>query len=173
MNIKSLLNNQHEHKQTADDAFNDGRLDVEFSQTFEENEHSDMNIQIPKSDNCVSKIQHDEKENQIGFIPDRRYTCKICGVMFINRYDMETYMTETHDKVKSFNCDSCNVRFVSEWRFKKHIAMHDDKSRRKCHYFNNGGDCPFFKDGCKFLHENARLCDYRENCKRTKCQYRH
>lgn len=172
--IKSLLDNHHEHEQIADDAFNDGRFDVEVTKSFEKTDNCEINNQISKYDECASKRQWcDKKESQIEFIPDRRYICNICGVTFVNRYNMETHMISKHDKLKSFNCEMCNVEFVSEWRFKKHIAVHDDKSRRKCHYFNNGGDCPFFKDGCKFLHENARLCDYRENCKRTKCQYRH
>ena len=86
---------------------------------------------------------------------------------------MEIHKVRKHDKKMTFHCDECDMNFLTEWRFNKHKDIHKDVTKRKCHYFNNGGICPFSEHGCKFLHKVSEMCKYGKNCDRTMCQYRH
>ena len=82
-------------------------------------------------------------------------------------------MVATHHNKKFFSCNECGQDFVSKWRLNKHMTIHQDMPKRKCHYFNNGMICLFIEHGCKFLHVESEECRFGKHCKRTKCQYRH
>ena len=80
---------------------------------------------------------------------------------------------ETHQKKKEFKCNICGKEFYIKWRLQKHISGHDVENTRKCHFYNNGKECPFALIGCKFLHEVSEECSYKKNCIVTMCQFRH
>ena len=56
---------------------------------------------------------------------------------------------------------------------RKTSKMHGQDKIRKCHYYNNKKVCPFQNFGCKFLHEKAGVCRFKENCGKEMCQYEH
>ena len=76
---------------------------------------------------------------------------------------------KTHDDVEIFECDECPKKIMFQWRMKKHMEGHI-KTKVKCHYFNNGKRCPYEDVGFMFAHETAKLCKFRENCTKEKCQ---
>ena len=41
------------------------------------------------------------------------------------------------------------------------------------HYFNNGKNCPFEENGCRYKHEHSDICSYGALCKNLLCQYKH
>ena len=41
------------------------------------------------------------------------------------------------------------------------------------YYHNNSKECPFKKFGCKFRHEDAPTCKFKEKCKWNLCQFKH
>ena len=50
---------------------------------------------------------------------------------------------------------------------------HKNRKRKCCHYFNNGGECPFIENGCKFKHEHAGPCKSGSKCRVKLCQFKH
>ena len=68
-------------------------------------------------------------------------------------------MVATHHNKKFFSCNECGQDFVSKWRVNKHMTIHQDMPKRKCHYFNNGMICLFIEHGCKFYMLNQKSVD--------------
>ena len=83
------------------------------------------------------------------------------------------HIIDVHDKEKLNHCDECEAKFFLKWKLQKHQKIHRDKTVRKCHYYNNGLDCPFIRYGCKFAHQTAEKCKFSDMCKKTKCEFRH
>ena len=99
--------------------------------------------------------------------------CKQCDTRFSTSSHLENHMKE-HGTAKRYKCENCGKTFNFRWRFNKHIKMHDSDSEiRKCHFYNNGKQCPFDEMGCKFLHEESSVCKYKDRCKFDKCQFQH
>ena len=84
---------------------------------------------------------------------------------------METHKVTVHCKKMTFHCGECDMYFFTKWRLNKHKSLHRGETKRNCHYFNNGGNCPFSAHGCKFLHKESEMCKYGQNCERTMCKY--
>ena len=82
-------------------------------------------------------------------------------------------MKTLHGQYQEFACEKCEKQFMTKWRLKKHMGMHTEKVIKQCHYFNNGGECPFEEYGCKFLHSMSKLCIQRDGCKVRLCPFRH
>ena len=101
------------------------------------------------------------------------FKCNQCSDSFQNRYSLENHELEIHENRKEFKCENCGLSFMSKWIYNKHIVMHQQTRIRRCHYFNNEMDCPFMKNGCKFLHEQSEICKFGQYCRGTMCQYRH
>ena len=123
---------------------------------------------------CDSKFH--AKENLMYHINTRHpkaVMCKMCDIPFKENHEVELHMELVHKRQRQFKCDKCEMENHLKWRLRKHMAMHEEVEIRKCHYFNNGKVCPFQKVGCKFLHEKADFCEFKENCGREKCQYQH
>ena len=97
-------------------------------------------------------------------------SCEDCGQSFSRNCDFEKHL-DNHQKEKLFECDVCGKRFFLEWRLKKHTGVHLEVTRF-CHYFNNDKPCPYSEIGCKFRHEKAGKCTFKE-CKNSLCQYNH
>ena len=85
---------------------------------------------------------------------------------------MEKHMLAIHSVNKNFKCNKCENSFVTEWRLKRHMTMHD-KPIKFCHYFNNGKTCKYEELGCKFRHSEAKECRFREACRRKLCEFKH
>ena len=102
-----------------------------------------------------------------------QHKCKLCDQSFKTSYSLEVHVIDVHDKVKLNHCDECEAKFLFKWKLQKHKKIHWDNTLRKCHYYNNGLDCPFVRDGCKFAHETAEKCKFSDMCKKTKCEFRH
>ena len=86
---------------------------------------------------------------------------------------LENHIKVNHENHKVFKCDKCDKCFVLNWRRDKHMKLHTNASVKPCHYFNNGGKCPFEELGCKFLHIEAKLCKSGVKCLRRLCPHRH
>ena len=67
----------------------------------------------------------------------------------------------------------CDKTFALKWRLLKHQQNHLDHGRKKCHYFNNGGKCPFDDIGCMFAHEPSELCKFDAACRSKLCSFQH
>ena len=102
-----------------------------------------------------------------------QHKCKLCDQSFKTSYSLEVHVVNVHDKEKQHQCDECDTKFLFKWKLQKHQKIHQNKAVRKCHHYNNGLDCPFLKDGCKFAHLPAEKCKFSDGCKKTKCQFRH
>ena len=99
--------------------------------------------------------------------------CEQCERRFLNASHLEKHIQE-HGTSKKYECVQCCKTFHLRWRLSKHIRMHDSPSQiRKCHFYNNGKQCPFEDIGCKFLHEESLVCKYGDKCQYDKCQFRH
>jgi hypothetical protein len=53
------------------------------------------------------------------------------------------------------------------------MSIHLDTNILHCHYFNNDKNCPFQEHGCKFLHQETKICTFRQKCQRRLCPFRH
>ena len=116
----------------------------------------------------------DSLKNHILIHHKYEYKCKCCDKRFGNSYQMELHLMDEHKEEKSFKCNLCEAQFLVEWKLKKHVATHQTTIKvRTCHYFNNSKQCPYIKNGCKFLHKEAVTCKFAENCKKNKCQFKH
>ena len=98
--------------------------------------------------------------------------CNICKESFEESWKLEKHMT-SHQEVKEYACNICEKTFYMEWRLKKHMTLHDNTYRKKCHYFNNDKNCPFFEVGCMYAHEISEECKFGSKCLRQLCQFRH
>ena len=103
----------------------------------------------------------------------RAFKCQHCDRRFRKCYDLEEHLVNVHEEEKMYNCDICELRFVTNWRYKKHIDAHNNNKARTCHYFNNNKDCPYAKRGCKFQHKMADQCQFTNTCTRKMCQFQH
>ena len=102
----------------------------------------------------------------------KQFECNECEQSFSKSHSLEEHMIVVHRKQKEYKCDTCGADFLSMWRWSKHIALHQKESR-KCHFYNNGKECPYSLIGCKFLHEESQICKYAHRCEKVMCQYRH
>ena len=106
----------------------------------------------------------------------RESECKECHKKFATSSLLEQHMLDDHGTVLKYLCKECGKGFHFRWRLNSHMKMHNSEIRdkiRKCHFFNNKKECPFQVIGCKFRHEEAANCKYRDQCKFEKCQFRH
>ena len=78
-----------------------------------------------------------------------------------------------HHESRNYICNQCDKSFCMEWRLKKHIVSHGIKDRRKCHFFNNGKNCPYDEVGCMFAHKLASFCEDGLECVKKLCQFQH
>ena len=117
------------------------------------------------------EIEHKEKTTK--FRSKSEIKCDLCDVGFDLNSDLETHIKVNHENHKVFKCDKCDKCFVLNWRRDKHMKLHTNASVKPCHYFNNGGKCPFEELGCKFLHTEAKLCKSGVKCLRRLCPHRH
>ena len=92
---------------------------------------------------------------------------------FHENCDLEVHIKSQHQKLNDYICDMCDKKFVLKWRFLKHQDNHNNQNRRKCHYFNNGKNCPFEEIGCMFAHEASKICMFDEICCKKICSYKH
>ena len=156
---------------TVDKALNEGYINSEENEAYD----PESNVEITNNMfNCNKFGEEPLHSNKIDIrSKERVFKCNVCGEKVQNRYTLESHMITMHDHDKSYTCNYCDMKFVSKWRMNKHMNMHEDKTKRKCHYFNNDKECPFVKNGCKFLHEESSECKFGKSCDRTMCQYRH
>ena len=159
------------------------KIDDEIARITENTSKLDNHIESPgekqlsrmfECKKCDSKFH--AKENLKYHINTRHpkaVVCKICDIPLKENSDIELHMEVVHKRKRQFKCDKCDMSFQLEWRLKKHMTLHEEGNIRKCHYFNNSKTCPFQKIGCKFLHEKAEFCQFKDNCGRDKCQYQH
>ena len=95
--------------------------------------------------------------------------CSECDESFESSYPLENHVQTIHNKKKEHKCDECDAEFLFGWKLHKHMKLHQDKTIRKCYYYNNDIKCPFEKDGCKFAHIVAEKCKFAKKCQKTKC----
>ena len=129
--------------------------------------HNDIPEQVDNSDRSKKELKSNDSEEDT-YIPWLR--CKLCEMTFDKSSDLENHIKSKHEE---FNYEHCNKTFVSLWRLRKHKQIHVDKSRKHCHYFNQGVKCPFDNLGCKFLHVLSVQCKFDPSCKIKLCSYRH
>ena len=100
--------------------------------------------------------------------------CDLCDQSFFENFQLEDHLLKDHQQMKNFTCKECNLSYVLKWRLDKHLEGHSPRVQlRACHFYNNGKSCPFEKIGCKFLHQEAGICKYKNKCRRPMCQFRH
>ena len=131
-------------------------------------EKSDLNC-LPcehKFENETHSRTHSTPKNA------RQFECNECESSFSNSHTLEQHMIIVHKKEKEYRCDTCGADFLLMWRLRKHITLHQKESR-KCHFYNNDKECPYSLIGCKFLHEESKICKYADRCEKVMCQYRH
>ena len=131
-------------------------------------ENMDLNEQIVIDDEDTLNIGKNQGNEKGKMMPQK---CPICSEQYESM--LESHIIMMHNKVKEYKCNDCEAMFFFERRLRKHMTVHQDAKKRKCHYFNNGLTCPFYKDGCKFVHKVSDECKFKNACKQTKCQYRH
>ena len=103
----------------------------------------------------------------------KEYRCNTCEFRGTCNYELEQHIINVHKEEKTHKCKICNVNFLFKWKLKKHTELHELNRGRTCHYFNNSKQCPFLKDGFKFLHKDADECRFGEQCTRKLCQFKH
>ena len=114
-----------------------------------------------------------ELKNHLKTNCHKMFKCEDCQETFVDSYQLELHLLNLHNKKGVYKCNECEASFMMEWRLNKHIKSHSLINVRACHYFNNSDVCPFSGIGCKFRHVKANLCNFGENCKSKRCQYRH
>ena len=102
---------------------------------------------------------------------NKKFTCEMCDETFEANVDLERHL-ESHKKPKLFKCEMCDKEFHLKWRLQKHMLGHGTKTKF-CHFFNNGGNCPYEEHGCMFNHSVSPLCRFQDVCSNSLCQYRH
>ena len=53
------------------------------------------------------------------------------------------------------------------------MTIHESLNKKKCHYFNNEKECPYFEVGCMFVHEFSGQCKFGPACVRQLCPFQH
>ena len=148
--------------------------DIEIKRIEDKIQEVDKEIIVLKN----NSIHKDNKDKKVD-MGDKVYghgnsiKCKICGQTFSRFVDLEKHLKTIHGQHQKFSCDKCKKGFMTKWRLEKHMKMHTEGLMKQCHYFNNGGVCPFEEFGCKFSHILSKLCIHRENCKTKLCPFRH
>ena len=140
-----------------------------------ENLHTSNTEKIIKCKTCNIIVQNKkELKTHIKSIhpKTREVKCNDCNKVFQENWELELHMIE-HDKRKQFTCDICEKSFFLEWRLNKHMRNHSNTKKICCHYYNNSKPCPFEDIGCMFEHEQSKLCQNKNDCKRVLCQFRH
>ena len=102
----------------------------------------------------------------------KTFKCNVCKNEFPKRYELENHLRE-HREADTFKCEQCDKSFVLQWRLKKHAEGHNNENNKCCHYFNNDKICPYEAIGCKFRHQNSKMCSFNEKCKFELCQFKH
>ena len=54
----------------------------------------------------------------------RKIKCKSCEETFDKNSDLEMHMKTIHVSSESFNCGTCEKKFVLKWRLTKHQENH-------------------------------------------------
>ena len=103
----------------------------------------------------------------------KRIACSKCDKEFVKNSDLETHVINEHAIIKKYKCDLCEKMFVLEWRLLKHRTNHMNQNRKRCHYFNNGKQCPYDEIGCMFAHEMSKMCIFDKMCNNKLCSYQH
>jgi uncharacterized CHY-type Zn-finger protein len=98
--------------------------------------------------------------------------CNVCNELFDESWKLERHLT-SHKEVKKYSCATCKKDFYAEWRLKKHMTIHESSNNKKCHYFNNEKECPYFEVGCMFVHEFSGQCKFGPACVRQLCPFQH
>ena len=86
------------------------------------------------------------------------------------------HMSDLNNQIRSSihtKCKLCDNKCDEHQFFQNHIANGEGRSRRKCHYFNSNKWCPFYKEGCKFIHEYNPACRNGESCDSHMCEFKH
>ena len=113
-------------------------------------------------------LEHHVKTNHC-----KVFSCDQCEAEFPSSWQLECHM-KAHGTKGNHQCATCGKYFHVKWRLEKHIKMHEGESEfRKCHFYNNGKDCPYEEIGCKFLHQESTECKFKRKCKFDRCQFRH
>ena len=103
----------------------------------------------------------------------RTFKCKVCNEEFDESWKLERHLT-SHKEVRKYGCDTCKKTFYAEWRLKKHVTIHEKNvKKKKCHYYNNDKECPYFEVGCMFVHEFEDQCKFGSACARQLCPFQH
>ena len=114
-----------------------------------------------------SNIIHiDAKDTKVGkgnieYAHGNSIKFKNCDQTFPRFVDLEKHMKTIHGHHQEYSCDKCEKHFMIKWRLEKHMKMHTDKLMKQCHYYHNGGECPFDEYGCKFSHTVSKVCIHR------------
>ena len=123
-------------------------------------------------DDEIKRLETDIYTKRTSYTTDKninraRPKCDKCDHKFNSLNELEDHMTTRHEGwIKS--CPKCGKDFYSKLRLKYHIEGHQVK-RRRCHYYNNGKDCPFDKLGCKFDHAFSKNCREGLSCEARMC----
>ena len=101
--------------------------------------------------------------------------CSYCIQTFQKNYELEYHMKTCHENCNEYECEKCKKKFVLEWRLKKHMKNHDQPASliKKCHFYNNGKECPYEEIGCMFAHVSSEICKFRKTCKNKLCSFKH
>ena len=119
------------------------------------------------------KKKNEDKDKEKVSRSNYEIKCKLCDESFNRNSDLESHIKLSHEDHEVFQCQQCDKCFVLNWRLQKHIKLHSEEPVKTCHYFNNGRTCPFEELGCKFLHQEAKICTLGQNCNRRLCPFRH
>ena len=114
------------------------------------------------------KVKDKEETTNIGLKAKKSrcpIKCKLCEQIFNRFSDLENHIRSNHEKHEVFHCEICDKGFVLNWRLRKHMNIHSEESVHYCYYFNNNQKCPFEEIGCRFLHQEARICIFWGKCK--------
>ena len=124
---------------------------------------------INVTNNLENEDKNTNKENHI----KSTFKCRNCDFTSGKMIQLEEHIIKTHkEEIIKYKCDFCSEGFVMKWRMLKHKEGHKSPIK-KCHYFNNGKQCPYESIGCMFEHEESVTCKYNTDCKHKLCQFKH
>ena len=109
----------------------------------------------------------------VKFDHQKLYECRKSDLKFSQSSQLEIHIVAEHNVKKKNKCEICEHEFVFKWRLRKHLEDHSKTQVKTCHFFNNNKECPYKQIGCKFEHKRAMNCKFAQNCRVTKCQFRH
>ena len=131
----------------------------------------EFNLEIKKFEGKLS--QRVTASNTSKTVSEKIFECDICGDEFSLHKTFKEHL-RTHHNTSTMNCSECGKCFFAKWRLNLHVKHHHvQKSKRCCHFFNNGKFCPYEKMGCKFQHLKSKICKFGSSCVQDKCQFRH